>query len=161
MHDDNNNKPPFPGQGQPPQNRPQNGAANFGQIDFRSPENAAHPQPQPAAPVDVSENFEFSSTHSGFQTNATGFSVVPEEPTIKITTKVRAVYGASAFFGAAIIGLFLGFLNSALQGADMLGELGTVIEITLWFAAFVGLLGALKPREFERIFENLRSKLDD
>lgn len=167
MYDDNNKKrPPFPGQGQPPQNQNPQGAQSFGQMNFRSQEMPQQQQP-PVPTYDDSPSGafqqEFSSTHSGFQTNTTGFNAITDaqNPKFDITIKVRAVYGASAFFGAAIIGLFLGFLNSALQGADMLAELGTVIGITLWFAAFVGLLGALKPTEFERIFENIRTKIGD
>ena len=179
MHDENNNnnnRPPFPNQGfsrarpssknedtQPSIQVPQGLPSTPGVQSFEPyiPPPAAH-SPTLNAPPSGEFMGEFSSSHSGFQSNASGFQTQPQKSVVvfELTPKVRMVYGASAFFGAAIVGLFLGFLNSALQGVDMLAELGTVIEIALWFATFVGFLGALKPQEFERIFENLRRKIE-
>ncbi len=130
-----------------------------------APTSSSSPEPMTAPEQ------KFKASPSGFTTDlSASFQAVvskkqsdsdtADDGEFEVSPKVRAIYGASAFFGASIVGLFLGFLNSALQGVDILAELGTAIEITLWFASFVGLLGALMPKEFEQIFENIRQKIE-
>ena len=71
-----------------------------------------------------------------------------------VTPRMRAIYGGGGAFFGLVAGVFLGILNSALEGVGFGAGIGVTVQISLWFALLFGIACGTKP---ERVANVLRS----
>lgn len=104
--------------------------------------------PQPGVGNPMTGTFDRPVLHAPLATPP------PMQAVTVVTPRMRAIYGGGGAGFGLFTGVFLGILNSALEGVSLAAGMPMTAQISLWFALLFGIACGTKPERVERVLRS-------